>query len=67
MAKQVCLTTECRSNNDTSILAIKVMSPEMALELSLIERDYVQNYLWIRVYRNADFTCCNGRSKWKTR
>ena len=45
MAKQVCLTTECRSNNDTSILAIKVMSPEMALELSLIERDYVQKLL----------------------
>lgn len=34
----------CKSGSE-SLNSIKMMSPEMALELSLIERDYVQKLL----------------------
>lgn len=43
--ENVYMTTECKIKGGKSLVAMKVMSPDMALELSIRERDYVQRLL----------------------
>lgn len=43
--ENVYMTTDCKTKDGKSLVSMKVMSPDMALELSIMERNYVQRLL----------------------
>lgn len=43
--ENIYMTTECKTKDGKSLVAMKVMPPGMALELSIMERNYVQKLL----------------------